>query len=82
MQLPLYFNEYLNLPGSWGYAVGIATGCELDGQGVGVRGPGRGKEFPLSTSSGPIQPPIQWAPVFSFLGGKDAGAWGWPLTSN
>jgi hypothetical protein len=32
-------------------AVGIATGYRLDGQGVGVLGPGKGKIFLLSTSS-------------------------------
>jgi hypothetical protein len=28
------------------------------------------------------QPPIQWVPGVLSPGGKAAGAWSWPLTSN
>jgi hypothetical protein len=48
--------------------------------------PRRVKNFLFSTSSrpglGPTQPPLQWLPGGSLPGGKAAGVWGWPLTSN
>jgi hypothetical protein len=31
---------------------------------------------------GPTQPPIEWVPGALSPGGKAAGAWSWPLTSN
>jgi hypothetical protein len=47
-------------------AVGIATGYELVGRGVGVPSPGRVKNFHFSISSrstlGSSQRPIQWVP--------------------
>jgi hypothetical protein len=70
---------------SWDSAVGIATGYGLDGRGVGVRVP-VGQDFCLfrviQTGSGahPASYPIGTGG--SFPGGKAAGAWSWPLTSN
>jgi hypothetical protein len=57
--------------------VGIATGYGLDDREVGVKSPGRVKNFLFSTSSKPAvgstQPPIQWvtgahSPVVKRLG--------------
>jgi hypothetical protein len=60
------------------------TGCGLDDRGVGVWVPMGGKNFHFSMPSRPTlensKPPIQWVPVAS--GGKAAGAWSWPFTSN
>jgi hypothetical protein len=36
---------------------------------------------PVQTGSGLTQPPVQWVPGL-FPGGKSAGAWRWPPTSN
>jgi hypothetical protein len=58
--------------------VGIATTYGLDDRGVGVR-------VPVGTIifSSPHPPDrLQWVPGGSFPGGKAAGAWSWPLTSN
>jgi hypothetical protein len=44
---------------SRGSSVGIATGCGLDDQGVGVRVPMGARIF---NSPCPAQPPIQWVP--------------------
>jgi hypothetical protein len=48
-------------------ALGILTGCELDGRGCRISSPGRDKIFLLSAlfrqDLGPTQPPIQWVPV-------------------
>jgi hypothetical protein len=48
--------------------------------------PARGKNFLFSTSSGPAlgstHPPIQLVARALYPGGKAAGAWSWPLTSN
>jgi hypothetical protein len=66
-------------------AVGIATGYGLDDQGVG----GRvlwGQEISLlhvvQTSSGPHPISCPVGTEDSFLGGKAAEAWSWPLTPN
>jgi hypothetical protein len=57
--------------------VGIATGYGLDDRGVGVRVPGRIKDFLFCTSSrpsvGPTQPPIQWVPGALSPGLKQPG---------
>jgi hypothetical protein len=66
-------------------AVGIATGYGLDSWGVGVPVP-LGAKFLFS----PRRPHRVWAPPSllsngyrgSFPGGKAAGSWSWPLTSN
>jgi hypothetical protein len=46
----LYMCIYIE---SWDSTVGIATGYELDDQGVGVPSPGRAKKFDFSISSRP-----------------------------
>jgi hypothetical protein len=64
-------------------SVGIATGHGLDGRGVWVRVPVGSRIF-----SSPRRPDRLWGPPNilsngyrdSFLGGKAAGAWSWPLT--
>jgi hypothetical protein len=63
--------------------VSIVLGYRLDGWGL---IPSRGKILLFSIAStsalGPSQQPIQWVPgVISLRGGKEAGAWYWPLTS-
>jgi len=35
----------------------------------------------VQTESGAHPSPIQWVPGGSYLGGKVAGAWSWPLSS-
>jgi hypothetical protein len=68
-------------------AVGIATSYWLDDRGVGVRVP---VGLRLNIFSFPCRPHRLWGPpnLLSngyrgcFLGGKAAGTWSWPLTSN
>jgi hypothetical protein len=65
--------------------VGIATGCRLDSGGVGVRVPVGARVF--SSARRPDRfwgPPNLLSSVYgtSFPGGKSAGAWSWPFTSN
>jgi hypothetical protein len=66
-------------------SVGIATGYGLDDQGAWVRVPVGKKIF-----TSPYRPDRLWGPpnflqngyLGFFPGGKAAGAWSWPLTSN
>jgi hypothetical protein len=66
-------------------AVGIATGYGLDDWEVGVRVPVRSRMF-----TSPCRPDRRWGPpnlLYNgyrglFPGGKAAGVWSWPLTSN
>jgi hypothetical protein len=66
-------------------AVGIATGCGLDDQGVGFHVP-TGQAFSLlyvvQTSSGAHPASYPMGTRAFFPGGKAAGAWSWPLNSN
>jgi hypothetical protein len=63
-----------------GSIVGIATGYGLDDQGVGVRAPVGARIL-----SSPCRPDRPWSQLafypWLFPGGKEAGAWSWPLTS-
>jgi hypothetical protein len=65
--------------------VGTATGYGQDDRGVGVRVPVR-QEFSLfhvvHTASGAYPASYPMETGGSFLGGNEAGAWNWPLTSN
>ena len=56
-------------------SVGIATRYRLEGPGVEFR---CGRDF--SHRSPVTQPTVYWVPDL-FPGGKEAGAWRWPLTS-
>jgi hypothetical protein len=69
--------QFVSLPAvnrSLDSVVGIATSYGLDDRGVGVRVPGRVKNFLFSVSFRPAlwstQPPIQWVPGALSLGGK------------
>jgi hypothetical protein len=68
---------------SFDSAVGTASGHGLDDQGVGVRALVGAKIF-----TSPCRPDRTHQASYpmstggSFLGGKAAGAWSWPLTSN
>jgi hypothetical protein len=63
---------------SYDSVVGIATGYGLDDRGIGVRVPVGARIF-----SSPCRPDRLWGPPsLLFPGGKAAGAWSWPLTSN
>jgi hypothetical protein len=65
--------------------VGIATGYGLDDKGVGIWVPVGSRIFSSpcrSTGSGVCQTSYPVGTGGSFPGGKAAGAWSWPLTSN
>jgi hypothetical protein len=84
-QLILYFNRTLATMWSRDSAVGIATDYGLDDWGVGNGVPVGSRIF-----SSANRPERLWGPPNhlsngyrgSFAGGKAAGAWSWPLTSN
>jgi hypothetical protein len=66
-------------------AVGIATGYELDGSGVGVPVPSvsRISSYPLCACRSYDRPAFYTADTRAlFPGDKAAGAWSWPFTSN
>jgi hypothetical protein len=64
--------------------VGIATGYGLEKRGIGVPSPGRVKNFLHVVQTGSEAHPASYplGSGGSFLGGKAAEAWSWPLTSN
>jgi hypothetical protein len=71
-----YLSYYI-MSGSWDSVVGIATGYGLGDRGVRVRIPVGSRILYF-----PRRPDRLWGPSSSFSGGKAAGAWSWPLTSN
>jgi hypothetical protein len=79
--LIIQYNEHRTVTAvSRDSVVGIVTGCELNGWGVGVRVPLQSRIF-----SSPRRPDWLWGHPASYpmgTGGKAAGAWRWPLTSN
>jgi hypothetical protein len=82
--LPAFLVISIRPQNSLDSSVGIATGCGLDDQGVGVRVPAGSRIF-----SSPCRPDRLWGPPNSlangywgsFPGGKGAVAWSWPFTS-
>ena len=74
---PYIFSEIKTDYRGRGGSVGRAARYGLGGPRTASRG---GRDFPHSSrpALGPIQPPIQWVPVFPR--GKAAGEWRWPPT--
>jgi hypothetical protein len=67
----------------WYSVIGLATGHGLHDRGVGVQVPvGSRIFFSPSCPDRLCGPYILLGNVGSFPGGKEAGAWSWPLTSN
>jgi hypothetical protein len=84
----LYIWMYVYMHKSRGSAVSIAIGYALDDRRVGVPVPVGSRiltsPYHPDQLCGPPNLPSNWlrGGGFSFPGGKAAGAWSWPLTSN
>jgi hypothetical protein len=83
--LPPYFPKIHSNIKSRDSSIGIALGYVLDDRSSSVRFPAGAGNFSLynrvQNGSGAHPAPYPMGTRGSFLGGKAAGAWSWPLTS-